>query len=607
MPEETILIVEDNEMNLKLFSELLKIGKYNFLEAINGEIGLEIAKKHKPDLILMDIQLPGMDGLSATRAIRSDPDIAHIPVVALTAHAMQGDKHKCIEAGCDGFITKPIDTRKFLSQVTEYLPSVKSNTKQTNETPILPVPRILIVDDDPKNVKLLSAYLHDEPYDILTAYSGEEALDLTRSEKPDLILLDIMMPGKDGFTVAKELKAERDTASIPIIMVTALSSTKDKIRGLEAGAEEFLSKPVNREEIRTRVASVLKLKQYRSQLNIRKQTESSLRIEKVQGQKKLAQKGQSKVLIVDDDPNEQKMLLNYLKNEDFNVFTATNGEDALKTAMREEVDLIILDVLLPKMDGFMVCRRIKQSKETKNIQVVLITCLDDMDSRIKGIEIGADDFLVKPLESRELLARSRILIQKKNYIDQLHEHCEIAISSAILDGLTGLYNNSYLKQFLKLEIKRCARENHPLSLLMMDIDGFKTINDTFGHYKGDEVLRRVGKIIKSSIREIDLPARYGGDEFAIAFPYTHSEGAAHAAKRIQEKLIANMIHVEGEEMALSIDTSIGIASYPGSAESIAELINIADAMLYRARKNGKNRIEVHCPRHEGRPMKMAAS
>lgn len=188
----------------------------------------------------------------------------------------------------------------------------------------------------------------------------------------------------------------------------------------------------------------------------------------------------------------------------------------------------------------------------------------------------------------------------------MHEHCERAISSAIMDGLTGLYNNAYFKQFLELEIKRCSREKHPLSLLMMDIDEFKTINDTIGHYKGDEVLRKVAEIIQSSIREIDLAARYGGDEFAIVFPYTHIEGALLAAERIHRNLTSDKITVEGIEKAFSINTSIGLSTYPDSAESLVEMINIADAMLYRAKKNGKNRIEVHRPEPEGGFLKMVA-
>lgn len=607
MPEITILVVEDNKMNMKLIRQLLKIRNYKHLEAVNGEEGLKIAKKHKPDLIFMDIQLPGMDGLTATRELKSDPEMAHIPVVALTAHAMQGDRQKCIEAGCCGYITKPIDTRSFHSQVNDILSNLTPNTDASHAAPLSPAPRVLIVDDDHKNVKLLAGFLHNEPYVLLRAYNGDEAIDIAKREQPDLILLDVMMPGKDGFTVTRELKDDQGTAAIPIIMVTALSSTKDKVMGLEAGAEEFLSKPVNREEIRTRVASVLKLGQYRSQLTIRKQTEISLQSEKIQAQYRSRRTGLPRVLIVDDDVNERKLLLNYLRNENYDILMANDGKEALKIALHEEVDLIILDILLPKLDGFMVCRRIKQSQETKDIQVVLITCLDDMESRIKGVELGADDFLVKPLESRELVARTRVLLKKKEYIDQLHKHCERAISSAIMDGMTGLYNNAYFKQFLDLEIKRCFREKHPFSLLMMDIDDFKKINDSLGHFVGDDVLKKVGRVIISSIRDIDLAARYGGDEFAIVFPYTHVDGALSAAERIQKKLSLDKIVIEGVEKPLAINTSFGLSAYPGSADSLVDIINVADAMLYRAKKNGKNRIEVNRPESAGDYLKMVAT
>lgn len=405
----------------------------------------------------------------------------------------------------------------------------------------------------------------------------------------------------------RELKADQETATIPIILVTALSSTKDRINGLAAGAEEFLSKPVNKEEIRTRVASVLKLRQYRSQLTIRQQTEMSLQSEKILVKDRTRQTGLPKVLLVEDDVNERKLLLHYLRDETYEIITATDGKEALNIVLREQIDLIILDILLPKIDGFMVCRRVKQSQETKDIQVVLITCLDDMESRIKGVELGADDFLVKPLESRELVARTRVLLKKKEYIDQLHEHCERALSTAIMDGMTGLYNNAYFKQFLGLEIKRCLREKHPFSLLMMDIDDFKNINDTLGHYIGDDVLKKVGEVIKSSIREIDLAARYGGDEFAIVFPYTHVDGALGVAERIQKKLSFGKITIDGVEKPLAIKACYGLSAYPESADSLVEMINVTDAMLYRAKNNGKNRIEVYRPMKDGHSLKIVAS
>ena len=214
---------------------------------------------------------------------------------------------------------------------------------------------------------------------------------------------------------------------------------------------------------------------------------------------------------------------------------------------------------------------------------------------------------MKPLESRELVARTRVLLKKKEYIDQLHEHCERAISTAIMDGMTGLYNNAYFKQFLDIEIKRCLREKHSFSLLMMDIDDFKNINDTLGHFVGDDVLKKVGEVIKSSIREIDLAARYGGDEFAIVFPYTNIDGALRVAERIQKKLSLDKLAIDGVEKPLAINSSFGLSAYPESADSLVEIINVTDAMLYRAKKNGKNRIEVNRPKNAGNLLKMIAT
>jgi len=150
--------------------------------------------------------------------------------------------------------------------------------------------------------------------------------------------------------------------------------------------------------------------------------------------------------------------------------------------------------------------------------VLLITCLDDLEGKIKGMELGADDYLVKPIDGRELGARIKALLAKKSYLDQLHAHYEHAVSSAISDGLTGLYNQTYLKQFLALELKRSSRQRYPTSLLMLDLDNFKQLNDRFGHPTGDAVLRQIAGLIRTSIREVDLAARYGGEEFAVVLP-----------------------------------------------------------------------------------------
>ena len=209
MGTPTVLVIEDNEMNMKLVRSMLMLGRCRVLEAVNAEDGIQLAREHNPELILMDIQLPGMDGLSATRIIKKDPALKAIPVVALTSYAMQGDNKKASEAGFDAYITKPIDTRSFMGTVKKFCTNAQNPTEFRKEVEPQKEEnthdraRILIVDDDPRNVKLLSAKLAKSQYEILQAYGGMEALEKAIETTPDLILLDIMMPDLNGYEVTK--------------------------------------------------------------------------------------------------------------------------------------------------------------------------------------------------------------------------------------------------------------------------------------------------------------------------------------------------------------------------------------------------------------------
>lgn len=222
--------------------------------------------------------------------------------------------------------------------------------------------------------------------------------------------------------------------------------------------------------------------------------------------------------------------------------------------------------------------------------MLLITCLDDLEGKIKGMELGADDYLVKPIDGRELGARIKALLAKKSYLDQLHAHYEHAVSSAISDGLTGLYNQTYLKQFLALELKRSSRQRYPTSLLMLDLDNFKQLNDRFGHPTGDAVLRQIAGLIRTSIREVDLAARYGGEEFAVVLPYADITGARTVAGRIQMAIGRHAFTDDQERPLGMVTASIGIAVATETDEDAASLIRQADQMLYQAKANGKNRI-----------------
>lgn len=584
--EKTVLIVEDNDLNLKLARELITLFKYKGLEADNAEKGLELARLHRPDLILMDIELPGIDGFMATRIIRNDPELKKIPVLALSAYAMDNDKAKAKQAGFTGYITKPIDIKSFKRTIKMHL---EDNNHTPEESRTVCGRRILIVDDDALNIKLLAAQLSSKGYSVITASDGETALEKVEKDHPDLILLDLMMPGMDGYEVTARLKADPLTRYIPIILITALKGVEDKKKGLRMGADEFINKPINFPELEARVMSLLKLSEYREQLGTRMESQNLI----FKNPKEERDNGGNNqrpptVLIVDDDSTGVKLMTEFLSNMGCNIERAKNGEEAIRITSHQKIDVMLLDIMLPGVDGFEICRAIKGKEETSPIQVVMITGLADTRSKVQGIEAGTDDFLVKPVNREEFRARIKSLIKKKAYLDQLLSRVDTALYAAITDKLTGVYNHGYFKHFLQLELKRSQRYRHNLALLMIDVDGFKEFNDRYGHQCGDQSLGMIARILRENVREIDLVARYGGEEFAVSLPYADIDNA----KRIAERLVKSVAD-HGEISSAPnarLSVSVGISLFPDFADSPEGLIRTADVALYNAKRGGKNRF-----------------
>lgn len=257
MASERILLAEDNPQNRRLAQFLLKSRGYLVYEATTGPEAVDLARKHLPDLVLMDLQLPGLDGFTATRMLKEDPGTKEIPVVAMTAYAMKGDREKAVAAGCDGYITKPIDTKEFPVTVSHYLASARTKKRQRA---VESEPTILVVDDNEQNLALIRAILRRHGYDPRLARSGDEALHQVFQHAPDLIILDVMMPGMDGIEVCRRLKANEETRLIPIVVMTVLDQPEDRVRGIEAGADDFLTKPVNQPELIARVKTALTMK-----------------------------------------------------------------------------------------------------------------------------------------------------------------------------------------------------------------------------------------------------------------------------------------------------------------------------------------------------------
>lgn len=258
MAGERILLVEDNAQNRRLAQFLLTSHGYIVYEAGTGEEALMLARRHRPDLILMDLRLPDLDGLAVTRALKANAATTQSPVVALTAFAMEGDREKALQAGCDAYITKAIDTRDLPIALRRYLTQQREKgVSRAMEKGI----RILVVDDHEQNLTLMQVMLRRSGYEAVLAGNGEEALRLVEADPPDLVILDVMMPGMDGIEVCRRLKDHEATRLIPVVIMTALDQLEDKIRGIEAGADDFLTKPVNQSELMARVRTVLRLKQ----------------------------------------------------------------------------------------------------------------------------------------------------------------------------------------------------------------------------------------------------------------------------------------------------------------------------------------------------------
>lgn len=588
MNPKTVLVVEDNTLNMKLVRALLQKGQFRILEATTAEEGIQMAREKRLDLILMDIQLPGMDGLSATRLLKGDPLTKEIPIAALTSYAMEGDIEKAKEAGCTGYITKPIDTRKFLDAVQKL---TQMNALPCEEArPAYYRKKILIIDDEPLNIKLLEGMLPPEGFEVIRAFDGPAGLGKAAEHPPDLILLDIMMPGMDGYEVTRRLKNDPTLKGIPIIIITALGGVDDKMKALEAGADEFLNKPVQRVELLSRIQSLILARQLEEQYATRTQVEGLFRGGEAEARKEGQPLPPQRVLIVDDEPQDAKLVQHYLNGLPLQVETFQKGEEALNRVLQNDIDLVLLDVLLPGMDGFEVLGHLRKREQTRNTQVIFITCLADLESKAKSFEIGVDELLVKPINGYELKLRVNRLLRKKRVLDLISRSHEITFREGIIDSTTGLYNRSYLTHFIEMEIKRSLRQKYPLSLLMCAFDGLPSSRLSSNPGPGSRILKEFGRLLKEHFREVDLSAYCGEEIFAVAMPYTDCKGAVLGAERVAKIIRSHPFFSGTDGPAPPPRLSMGIAVFSCPESTVEDFIRKADEALHRARLEGKGRI-----------------
>jgi diguanylate cyclase (GGDEF)-like protein len=453
-------------------------------------------------------------------------------------------------------------------------------------------PRVLIVDDVFVNLHLLLSVLGDD-YAVTAATGGRKALEMARREpRPDLILLDVQMPDMDGYEVLTALRQDPATADIPVIFVTASTEAPDAARGLLMGAADYITKPIEPELFKARVRNQLELRRYR-------QMPASFGIAV-----RDARDEPSTLLVVDDVPENIHELLAALRDE-FRILVAGDGLRALEIVRGPSPpDLVLLDVVMPGMDGYEVCRRIKSTPGGQRIPVMFVTVVDDPQDKVRGFAAGAADYVTKPFDIDEVRARVRAhleLAHLRRFLEDL-----VAQRTAMLqvseeryrilthrDPLTGLPNRVLFSELLTHSIQMAEHLSMRFALLCLDLDKFSTINETLGHGQGDRILVQAAERLRGLLPERDALARVGGDEFYVILDRDQWEqGTDLAAQRMLDALSTPFM-LDGQ--AIYVSASIGVALYPEDGTTAEVLLSRADVTLHQAKSEGRGCLRFFSP------------
>ena len=307
----------------------------------------------------------------------------------------------------------------------------------------------------------------------------------------------------------------------------------------------------------------------------------------------------AKILLIEDNPVQAKQVKNMLEKSGYEILCAKNGVTGLKMVTSTNPDVVILDVILPDISGHEVCRWIKLRDDTRGIPVIMLTVKGSIKEKVAGLQLGADDYLPKPFNESELNARIYASLRTKEFQEelkkkntQLEDLLKKVEVMAVTDPGTGLFNRRRFQDVLQQEFARSKRYNESLSLMMIDIDHFKSVNDNFGHVAGDQVLAEIATIITNQFREVDTVARYGGEEFTVLLPQSSKKSATTPAKRILKE-VENHSFGSLKKGKQKVTVSIGIAGLPDAdLDSEDQLVQCADVALYQAKRNGRNRLEL---------------
>jgi two-component system cell cycle response regulator len=444
--------------------------------------------------------------------------------------------------------------------------------------------KILIVDDLKFNIDLLEEKLQIEFYEIHRAYNGQDAISKAISIKPDIILMDIMMPIMDGFCATKAIRKTPEISYIPIIIITALSSVEDKVNSFIYGADDHMNKPINYSLLKLRIKSLIRMissiEDFILRAGIGENLQNLLCAPLLD-----VEIANSKILLIDDSELIHS-IYDKLERKNIIVDICKNPDQAVQKCLKDNYSLIIINSEIVDCNAIDIAVKIRNQIKLKHIPILMIIDEYDEDTLIKNLEIGINDYFITPGETRELIVKSIAQVKKFHYIQNLKS---TYLKDANIDELTQLYNRRYLEIYFKSLIKQLQNNEKVSIICIIDIDNFKQLNDTWGHITGDEILKSIASILKNNIRSSDFIARIGGEEFIIILHHlTKLE-----VKSVIEKLSKNILETKFSDYSkiktIKCTISAGIADInPG--DTLAEAVNRADRNLYKAKSSGKNTV-----------------
>ena len=551
-----VLIVDDNRVNQQVAREMLNKLGYRSDIAINGQDAVSKSHRTHYDLILMDCNMPVMDGYEATQEIRKRVDEKHLPIIAMSANTSDEDNEKCLLAGMDGAIGKPLRLNKLRDELISWLSEPDTNREAPNASlvPVIKAEKIEVLAYDPRVmedlfegigdvvIKMLEAFLEDSPIYI---DSLKQALQ-RGSSKNVRELAHTLKGSASNFGAINFLETAR--------IIEHLANNRQLHQCdiyIEALVDDF---------------EILKRDIENNILN------------------PLSNAGQShqskhKLLIVDDDRTIRLALKNIFTEQNFLIFEARNGQQAISFCKQDNPDLILMDAIMPEVDGFEACRNIRSLPNFSEIPILMVTSLDDDDAINKAFSSGATDYITKPLNFTVLKERVSRLLQANRVEKRVRE-------LAYHDSLTGLPNRSKLMQDLRIILNRAKLDNSQFAVLFLDLDHFKNINDSLGHNIGDLLLKAVADRLLSAVRESDFVARLGGDEFTVILENIEDPDAiATIAQNICSSLSSPFVFIQQK---MFVTASVGISIYPDDGDDINALLKHADLAMFSAKKSRNN-------------------